>query len=141
MKRLFIPIAFATFSCGDGSKNDTTIETNSNKIETLQDVSESGPSTTEIQPGAYLEYHESGGIKIKGFHNNQLNREGLWISYYEDGTKWSESYYVDGKKDGHTVTFFPNGQVRYVGEYKNDKKIGTWIFYDETGKITNEEKF
>ncbi len=68
-------------------------------------------------------------------------RNGLWLSYYENGSKWSESMYVHGKKNGHSVTFFPNGKIRYIGEYKDDEKSGNWRFFDEVGLLVSEENY
>jgi antitoxin component YwqK of YwqJK toxin-antitoxin module len=39
------------------------------------------------------------------------------------------------------VTFFPNGKIRYVGEYKDDEKSGNWKFYDEAGLLISEENY
>jgi len=119
--------------------DDVTIETNVDNIEEIPAVK--NPEATVIAPGDYVEYHPNGGIKIKGIYSETLTREGLWISYYDNGIKWSESYYSNGKLDGHSLTFYPNGKIRYLGEYKNDEKTGTWTFYDEVGNITNEEKY
>jgi len=140
MKTYFVIALFILAGCGS-EPEDTKIETTVEKeIEPVSDEPTT-VSSTGIKAGEYFEYYSSGGIKIKGFHNSKLLREGLWISYYEDGTKWSESYYRDGKREGHSLTFFPNGEIRYVGEYTNDKKTGVWSFYDETGKLLKEEKY
>ena len=70
--------------------------------------------------GDHREYHPNGQLKIEGQYDMNSLRTGLWVSYYENGIKWSESYYSAGKRDGHTLSFFPNGKPRYIGEYKND---------------------
>lgn len=117
-------------------------ETEPNREETAEsdsivDLSD-GQSTVSDK---VTEYHPNGNIRMEGKLNENGERDGLWISYYDDGSKWSESYYNNGLKDGHSITFFPNGQVRYVGEYKNDQKVGTWTFYDESGELVTEETF
>lgn len=89
----------------------------------------------------YEEFYESGALKIEGNFDDINARNGLWISYYEDGKKWSESFYIHGKKEGHSLTFFPNGKIRYVGEYKNDEKTGLWRFYNESGDLEKEETY
>ena len=45
-----------------------------------------------------------------------------------------------GRRQGAWRDFYPNGQVRYEGEFKNDKCKGTFRYYDEQGnlKATNE---
>lgn len=137
----FFMILFALTACNGSAENEVAqIETNlkSDESESLEITQ---PQNSKIQPGEYFEYHESGGIKIRGFYNDNLTREGLWLSYYENGIKWSEAYYSDGKRNGHNITFYPSGKIRFVGEYKDDKKTGTWTFYDETGAVTKIENF
>lgn len=45
-----------------------------------------------------------------------------------------------GRRQGVWKDFYPNGQMRYEGEFKNDKCRGTFRYYDEQGnlKATNE---
>ncbi|MBK9590336.1 MAG: hypothetical protein IPO32_02165 [Crocinitomicaceae bacterium] len=137
----FFLILFALMSCNNSAENEVAeIETNV-KSDQTESPEISKPQNSKVQPGEYFEYHESGGIKIRGFYNDNLTREGLWLSYYENGTKWSEAYYSEGKRNGHNITFYPSGKIRFVGEYKDDKKTGTWTFYDEAGVVTKIENF
>lgn len=122
-------------ACQSDVKSEQTVD-NQENVETEVTI-----SSTPNNPEEHLEYHPNGKLKIKGKLNANGNRQGLWIAYYDNGIKWSESYYTDGKRDGHTLTFHPNGQVRYVGEYKNDLKIGLWRFYDESGELEKEENY
>lgn len=134
---------FVSCSSSEDKNEPAKIETNlgDKEIQKREEIVTSINNSGEIKPGDYYEYHPSGGIKIRGFYNNNLKREGLWISYYENGTKWSEAYYLNGLRDGHSLTFYPNGKVRYIGEYKADQKIGEWTFYDEAGNISKTEKY
>ena len=45
-----------------------------------------------------------------------------------------------GRRQGAWRDFYPNGQLRYEGQFKNDKCKGTFRYYDEQGnlKATNE---
>ena len=45
-----------------------------------------------------------------------------------------------GRRQGIWRGFYPNGQLRYEGQFKNDKCKGTFKYYDEQGnlKATNE---
>jgi antitoxin component YwqK of YwqJK toxin-antitoxin module len=49
--------------------------------------------------------------------------------------------YVNGKVDGKYTVWYPNGNVHYVGYYKNGQKTGKWIFYNESGKLTKENNY
>ena len=55
--------------------------------------------------------------------------------------KWSETVYSAGNKNGPSITFYPNGKIRYVGEYTNDDKSGEWKFYDEAGNVVKTENY
>ena len=45
-----------------------------------------------------------------------------------------------GRRQGMWTDFYPNGQKRYEGQFKNDKCKGTFRYYDEQGNLqaTNE---
>ena len=45
-----------------------------------------------------------------------------------------------GRRQGMWTDFYPNGQKRYEGQFKNDKCTGTFRYYDEQGNLqaTNE---
>lgn len=141
MKRsfLFVGLIAFLFSCSGEDSSNTTDENGTSSDEST-DV-EVIDFAEQDSPDNYKEYHPNGELSIEGKLNENGNRQGLWISYYDTGVKWSESYYTDGKRDGHSLTFYPNGQVRYVGEYSDDERIGNWKFYDEEGNLTNEENF
>lgn len=136
-KILFISIFLMSFlsNCGNKEGEQTNDASDSTKIA----GNENGP--TKLSDKDYQEYYESGALKVEGDLDENDARNGLWLSYYENGFKWSESMYVHGLKNGHSVTFFPNGKIRYVGEYKDDEKSGNWKFYDEAGLLVSEENY
>lgn len=41
-----------------------------------------------------------------------------------------------GRKQGAWSKTWPDGKTRYVGQFKDDKPVGTFIHYDEEGKLT-----
>lgn len=43
-----------------------------------------------------------------------------------------------GRKIGQWKKVYGNGKVRYTGQFKNDKPIGTFLYYDTNGKLTTE---
>lgn len=136
----FLP--FILFACNHSDNSADGTDTDSSQITVAEDENiEVDPSNQINTEGKTVEYHGNGQIKTIGILDEEGNRQGLWTAYYEDGTKWSESYYVKGILDGHSLTFYPNGQIRFVGEYKMGEKTGTWKFYSETGELTNEENF
>ena len=48
------------------------------------------------------------------------------------------TYSQDKKKDGPFIAHFDNGNVKREGTYRNNKKVGTWKSYYETGALKDE---
>jgi antitoxin component YwqK of YwqJK toxin-antitoxin module len=42
-----------------------------------------------------------------------------------------------GGVDGEDIGYHRNGKVAYRGRHKDGKQVGTWTWYDETGKVTS----
>ncbi len=47
---------------------------------------------------------------------------------------------AQGRKQGSWSKAWPNGQLRYVGTFKDDKPVGEFRHYDETGKLTTVQR-
>lgn len=89
---------------------------------------------------AYTETYPSGKLKMKGWMQGD-KRVGRWIAFYENGVRWSENEYRDGRKNGPTKTYYDTGLLKYKGYYIEDEEAGTWNFYDETGKLVEKKDF
>ena len=82
-------------------------------------------------------FHENGQVYMMGKIKDK-ERNGLWKTYYEDGTPWSETNFNEGVTDGSTKTWYKNGKVRFTGFYTDGEKSGTWYWYDEEGKLNKK---
>lgn len=97
-------------------------------------------------------YYESGKVKISGTFNKGVP-EGIRRYYDENGTIVSGENYKDGVliekgiydasgyRQGKWKEFYPNGSIRAEGEYKDDKRIGEWVFYHLNGSIEQKGKY
>jgi len=47
----------------------------------------------------------------------------------ENGTFW------EGKKDGYWYSYHKNGTISAIAQFNNDKRVGTWKFFDEEGEL------
>tara|TARA_B100000959_G_C14842429_1_gene566630 strand:- start:673 stop:1035 length:363 start_codon:yes stop_codon:yes gene_type:complete len=65
-------------------------------------------------------------------------KNGPYVEYYENGKKWSETHYKNGKRDGLETEWYKNGQKSYEGHYKNGKPDGLETFWDESGQKLHE---
>lgn len=62
------------------------------------------------------------------------------MRYYKDGTTRVEyCYNPDNHEMVKEICYFPNGNLDYIGEYKNGIENGTWTFYWEKGGIRAQE--
>lgn len=85
----------------------------------------------------YQMYNEDGNILLEGPILDDI-RDGLWISYYPDGTVWSKTTFKKGISDGESFSYYSNGNVRYSGFYKQGKKAGEWQMFDSTGTLVKK---
>lgn len=93
-----------------------------------------------IQNGEYIKYYKNGVIEMRGMMADG-KREGVWKSWYEDGSPWSETTFKEGKKNGKTTTWYGNDNKRYEGFYANDIEAGRWTFWAENGKIQSTQNY
>ena len=59
---------------------------------------------------------------------------GKFFLLHENGQKWSEGNFKDGKPDGLSVEWFENGQKRYEGTHKDGKADGLVVTWHENGQ-------
>jgi len=97
----------------------------------------------KIQKGYLLEGQDTVFNYLKVFYNDgnlQLEgalkdgeRTGKWTSYFQQGGKWSETHFENGKSQGESKSYYENGNLRYEGNYSQGEKAGHWNLYDSTG--------
>jgi len=63
-------------------------------------------------------------------------REGLWKSYYSDGSLKSEITYRHGEKYGKAKTYFENGNTAEEGVWLIDKWVNKYKAYYRNGKLS-----
>jgi antitoxin component YwqK of YwqJK toxin-antitoxin module len=79
-------------------------------------------------------YYPNGKLQMDGtYKNNQ--RDGQWIYWHQNGSKWSEGFFREGKNEGRRLTYFENGKIRYEEYYKDGIRVGKWKFFDDKGKL------
>jgi len=68
-------------------------------------------------------------------------RDGLWVSYNEQGKKTGEASYKEDQKNGCWKIWDDHSVLRYEMFYHKGRKSGLWIMYDEEGKKISEKKY
>jgi len=114
----------------------------------------------DLADGPYEEYYLNGSIKIRGqfkhdkktgewiyfdtkgneigravFKNDKLV-EGVDIKFYDVSERVAViEHYKNKKLNGQTITFYNNGNIDFVGNYADNKAVGTWRFYYPNGSL------
>ena len=101
-----------------------------------------------ISPKVIKTYKESKGMlelvkAITWYENGQKWLEetykdgklaGKWVDWYENGEKVSEETFKDGEEDGVSTGWYENGQKEYEGTYKDGKEDGLWTEWHDNGQ-------
>ena len=61
-------------------------------------------------------------------------KDGLWLSYYQNGVKAFEGEYVEGQPKGKHKYYHDNGVLKSQGKYKAGAKHGVWKNYSAKGE-------
>jgi antitoxin component YwqK of YwqJK toxin-antitoxin module len=77
----------------------------------------------ELTP--HIEYHPNGNVWIKGQHNSNGHREGLWEGFHLNGNIEGRTPFKDGKVDGITEWFDKQGNITETRHWKDGKLIKT----------------
>ena len=71
----------------------------------------------------------------------ELERNGIGKEYYDNGNLKFEGEYINEKKNGKGKYYYKNGKLSIEGEYKDGKLNGKVKKYDINGKITFEGEY
>lgn len=115
-----------------------------------------------VSHGAYALYYPNGKTKVSGAYLNGVEH-GVWRWYRPDGTLVRESAIASGTgvfysvdDDGNVVyemtmrggrdnaafkSWYPNGQLKLTGEFKNGQPEGTWTKWNENGGKNFEREY
>lgn len=64
--------------------------------------------------------------------------DSLKIFYSKDKKIHLKGFYKNGLKQGEFTWYYPNGTIKSIGYYDQDKRIGIWRNYYQNGQISKE---
>lgn len=79
------------------------------------------------------DYYINGNLQMEGMVTNPKNvytYQGKITWYYKNGQKKEVENYLDNKRNGLFLTYFEDGTLKTEGTYKNDEPF-TGAFYDD----------
>jgi antitoxin component YwqK of YwqJK toxin-antitoxin module len=87
-------------------------------------------------------FHPNGNISSKGSYVDQ-KKEGKWQFFSSDdkGYLISEESYINNRRNGLSVKFFPDSAIAEKVTYVNDVKEGEWIQYYPSGAVRLKSNF
>jgi antitoxin component YwqK of YwqJK toxin-antitoxin module len=107
-----------------------------------------------LQDGEWVYYFPNGKQKAKGkfFNGDEGNvseasgiprngREGIWISFYENGQLSQESIWKSGLQNGSQRYYYENGNLNELFSCKNGLLNGNYKKYFENGKLQKELEY
>ncbi|MBC7884043.1 MAG: toxin-antitoxin system YwqK family antitoxin [Saprospiraceae bacterium] len=86
--------------------------------------------------------YDSGNIKESYSVNNEGNKEGEYVFYYESGKIKEKAIYVNGMLTGARLLYHENGQIE-IEEMYNEKGVleGPYKVYYASGKVQLEKQY
>lgn len=91
--------------------------------------------------GYYAEWSDKDGApKVKGNYK-QGQRHEKWSYFAESGKLEKDTTFFMGYLHGPCSEYFVAGTKKTSSHYYFSHKTGTWLEWDETGKVLKEEKF
>ena len=99
------------------------------------------PNEQKPFTGKHEEFYSNG--KKKSAESNYVDgkKNGLFISWYENGKKWFESNYVDGKRNGLFIEWNEDGTKYSETNYVNGNKNGLFIEWNKDGTKYSETNY
>lgn len=87
----------------------------------------------EVWHGKRIEWTQNGKKFSEGFYVNG-KAEGLRTYWYENGRKSAEGYYRDNLPVGVWLKWYPDGHLQEKCEYENGQKNGTCMYWSEKNR-------
>ena len=84
--------------------------------------------------------YNAGDSKEEGKYSDDM-QNGIWKSYYPDGSLSFEGKFVDDLPNGKHAWYWETGKTKEEGEYVMGRKSGDWKKYDEQGLLIIEISF
>lgn len=106
-----------------------------------------------VAEGIHREFNPDGTVRnSKVYVDGVLTGEGIidtigrlqgpWKEFHENGQLKSQGEYLNSKRVGDWVFYYPNGQLEQKGKYdRKGKAQGPWKWYYDDGKLWREENY
>jgi len=98
------------------------------------------PSGKRVRHGPIAAWYEEGGKWLEGnYENGKL--DGWWRYWHKNGQLEREGQYEDGLQQGYWVAHWDNGQRMSEGEMRGGLYVGRWRAWHQDGTLRYEGEF
>ena len=87
-------------------------------------IESKGQFTNNETTGVWEFFYETGKPKMRGILFKGANY-GMWEYFFESGQKSMEGIINGKNREGEWKMFYENGHIKEIGEYKNNKHVGS----------------
>jgi uncharacterized protein len=91
-----------------------------------------------LRNGSFTEYSITGEIISQGQYSDG-EKNGEWK--YKSGDNIEEGKYIMGLKDGPWKSYYPDGKLRFKGNFSQGNPDGVQTYYYENSKLKEEQYF
>ena len=88
---------------------------------------------------SFFLYYQNGQLQWESWFDSTGKSQGTNKNYYETGELRAIGQTLNDKDEDTTKGFYKNKKIMYFIPYKNGKKQGTALYFDEEGKQTKKE--
>ncbi|MBL7933401.1 MAG: toxin-antitoxin system YwqK family antitoxin [Bacteroidia bacterium] len=86
-------------------------------------------------------FHMNGKRMAEGKYINKEIKDSVWTYYDELGTLLSKDTYKNGKKNGLSYVYFPEGDVSEQRNYKDDLEDGSFVDYFDAKAVKSRRTY
>ncbi len=86
-------------------------------------------------------FHFNGKLAAQGKYSNKETKDIVWTYYDEKGTLISRETYANGKKNGNSFIYIPDGTITEIRPFKNGVEHGNFIQYFEKDKLKTKGQY
>ena len=107
---------------------------------------ETGIQRDSLRTGKWVRYDRAGNVQdvihytisdhVGGIVKSL--KDGDFVSYFPNGNIREKGMFKDDAKNGQWETFFPNDSPREKGAFTNGQQSGKWSFYYRSGELREE---
>jgi antitoxin component YwqK of YwqJK toxin-antitoxin module len=92
--------------------------------------------------GECIAYHENGNLFYRCFYDENGRFKGKYVVHHPNGNVFQQYYYDESNRlSGEYKAYYDNTKPKTYGQYAHGRKVGDWVWYDETGEIKEKKTF